>query len=325
MAGQFNPQNLDILRRTTRLDFFSQLGVKQIETMWNKLAMDLDSDSDQEVVAFFGAIPKPQRVDRRAGGGSATGRKGLNDYAKTIVNATWKMIVPVHRDTMADAKLDQIRVRARSQADSAMAFLDERMTAVIEANANSYDNIAFFGSNHDDGTGNSHSNDISVDIVTPSAPTVAEFETAFGSGLERMRLLEDDQNRKANHGDLGLVVMVPANMERVAKTALTNTQGAQPVLVGTAGAVTQFTGIWKGFASVIVNPFTAAALNERFYIFSTSSSIKPIVYQKREEWEYDLLTEGDRWKLDDIASMITRGRWEFAGGDHKKAVRVVLT
>lgn len=321
MPGQFNPTNLDILRRTTRADFYAQLGVSQAETLWNKIAMDFGSDSDQEVYAFFGAIPKPYRTDRRAG--PQGGRAALNDYAITVINARWKMRVPVHRDVLADAKLDQLRVRARSQADSFMSFLDERMTTVIETNGNSYDGIAFFGANHDGGTGTAHDNDITVDIATPAAPTVAEFETAFGSGMETMRLLEDDQNRKANHGELGIVCMVPANMERQALTALTNI--GMPVLAGTAGAVTQFTGVWRGRATVMVNPFTAAATNERFYLWATSKPIKPVLYQKREDPEFKLVTEGDEWEKDDMAEMITNGRYEFALGDHKKAVRVVLT
>lgn len=309
---QFNPKNLDILRRTTRADFYKELGVREQETLFTAIAMDLDSDSDQEVAAFFGAIPKPERTDR--GGGGISPRRQLEDYALTIVNATWKMNVPVHRDTMEDAKLDQIRVRAQSQAESAMSFLDEQMTTVIEANANSYDGIAFFGANHDGGTGATHDNDITTAIVAAAAPTVAEFETAFGDNMETHRLMEDDQNRKTNHGDLALVCMIPANYETVARSVLE---------IGAVAGQTGNTSVWKAKAKVMINPFMSD--NDRFYTWITSKSVKGMIFQKREEWGFKLLTEGDEWELNDMAHMITRGRWQFSGADHKKAVRHILT
>jgi phage major head subunit gpT-like protein len=313
MPGQFSPTNLDILRRTTRADFYAELGVAQQETLWNQIAMNIDSDSDQEVMAFFGAIPKPQRTDRR--GGQPSERTVLEDYSLTVINATWKVDVPVHRDTFEDAKLNQITVRAQQQAQSAMSFLDERMTTQMEANANSYDGIAFFGANHDGGTGVPHDNDITTNIAgTPADPTVAEFETAFGDSLETMRLLEDDQNRKANHGELGLVCMVHAAWENVARSVLE---------VGPVAGQTGNTGVFKARAKVMINPFQAN--NERFYLFATSRSVKPVIYQKRVDWEFDLITSGNEWDLNDKAHMVSRGRWEFAMGDHKKAVRHILT
>lgn len=315
MPGQYKPTNLDILRRTTRADFYKQLGVSQQETLFTKLAMNLDSDSDQEVLAFFGAIPKPNRTDRAGGGGVTDELATLNDYSLTIINATWKMNVPFHRETLEDVKLDQIKVRAQTMAASAMSFLDEHMTTQIEANANSYDGIAFFGANHDGGTGAPHDNDITSDVATPAAPTVTEFEIAFGDGLETLRLMQDDQNRITNAGNLNLVAMVPANFERVAKSILD---------MGPVAGQTGNTGVFKGMAQVMVNPYTAAASNERFYMFATSSPVKPVVYQKREDWEFNLKMDGDQWDLNDIGFMLSRSRWEFAGGDHKRAVRVVL-
>lgn len=314
MPGQYSPTNLDLLRRTTRADFYEQLGVSQAQTLWNQVAMELKSDSDQEVLAFFGAIPKPVRTDRA--GGSIREERALRDYSLTIVNATWHMDVPFHRNVFEDVKLDQLQVRARSQADSAMSFLDERMTTVLESNANSYDAIAFFGANHDGGTGAFHDNDITSNVTTPADPTISEFEIAFGDALETLMLLEDDQNRKANHGNLGLVCMVPANMAFAAKAVLE---------VGPVAGQTGNSGVHKGIAKVMVNPFIAAATNERFYLFATSMPVKPVVYQKREEWEFKLITEGDDWDKRDIGAMVSRGRFEFSGGDHKKAVRVVLT
>lgn len=310
---QYAPANLDILRRTTRADFFAQLASSQQERIFSLIAMDVDSDSDQEVYAFFGAIPKPVRVDR-AGGGIEE-ESMLQDYSKTVVNATWKMHLPIARSVFEDAKLNQVSVRAKQQGDSAMMFMDERMTTVIEANGNSYDGIAFFGANHDGGTGAFHDNDITFNVTTPDAPTVTEFEDAFAEGLETYRLLEDDQNRKINGSDQ-LVCMVPANMERVARSILE---------IGPVAGQTGNSGVFKGIAKVAVNPFIAAATNERFFIFGVSAPIKPILYQKREEWEYKLITSGDDWDKKDLGAMVTRGRWDFSGGDHKKAVRVVLT
>jgi phage major head subunit gpT-like protein len=131
-----------------------------------------------------------------------------------------------------------------------------------------------------------------------------------------LRLLEDDNNRKANHGNLGLVCMVPANMEEVARAVLE---------IGPVAGQTGNSGVFKGIAKVMVNPYIAAATNERFFLFATSKPVKALVYQKREPWEFQLKTDGDDWDIDDTGYMISRGRWEFGIGDHKKTVRCVLT
>jgi phage major head subunit gpT-like protein len=317
MAGQFNPENLDIVRRTTRADFYAELGVAQQDAMWPELSMEVDSDSDQEVLAFFGSIPKPNRVSGgQPGDQKAHERTPLKDWSMTVINARWKTNTPIHRDVLEDAKLDQLRVRARQQAENAQAFLDERFTEVLEANNNTYDGAAYFGGTHHGVTSAAKDNDLADAAPTdPAAPTTTEFENAFADCLTGLRGLTDDQARIANTGPLSLVTMVPPKYERAARSVIE---------VGPVAGQTGNSGVFKGMGKVVVNPFLTAA-NNIFFVFATSRSVKPVVYSNREEWEFKLLTSGDAWDLEDMAHMISTGRFEFRLGDWKKAVRMTLT
>ena len=315
MPIQFKPVNLDILRRTTRTDFYSRIGVSEQEAIYPVVAMDVDSDSDQEVHAFFGAIPKPVRTDAAAGAGIIKEASALRDFGLTVVNAEWEVDVPIKRHIIEDAKLDMVRVRAETMADSATSFLDERMTAIIESNGNAYDGVAFFAALHHGGTGDAKDNDVGSSAGAPSAPTITEVENAMSDAITRAKIITDDQSRIANTGELGWVWMVPPNMERAFKAI---------VEVGPVAGQTGNSGVYKGLGTVVSNPFLTNT--ERFYAFVTSKVIKPLLYQRRIDWEFNFyIGEGDDWNIRNVGHMLSRGRWEFALGDWKKGFRVILT
>lgn len=313
--GQYGPANLDLLRRTTRLDFMAELGVAQAQTIYNAICMDLDSDSDQETMAFFGSLALPERVDRRGGVGGGFGRKALNDYSYTIVNATWKSIHEVEKDLIMDAKLNQIKARAQSQADVAQSFLDQRMTTILEANGNGYDLAAYFSAVHFGQSGDAaYDNDITSAIVAKDTPTIAEFETIFGYALRILRGLKDDKGNIWNHGNLGLVCMVSPGWEGQALSVLE---------VGPVPGTSTSSGVWKNKAKVMVNPYMSTT--DVMYLFATARPIKPLIYQKREEWEFKLYMEGDAWEKENLGAMISDARFEFGLGQFLQAVKYTST
>ncbi len=312
------PANLDLLRRTTRADFYAQIGVAEQEALFPQVCMEVDSDSDQESYSFFGAITKPVRTDVKSGAaGSGVARDTpFKDYSMSLRNATWVWLQSVDRDIVEDAKLDQISVRARSAADAGIAFQDERFTAVLEANGLAYEGTAFFGGTHHGTTAAAKDNDTTSAAATGVIPSVTEFEDGFALLLAAMRGLTDDQSRIANTGNLGLVCMVDPQNERVARAVLE---------IGPVAGQTGNSGVFKNQAKVAVNPYLTNTVGDRMYLFVTSKPIRPIVYQTRIPWDFKLITDGDDWEKRDIATMKGRSRFDYLLGDWKKGGRHVWT
>jgi phage major head subunit gpT-like protein len=331
MTGR--PVNLDLLRRTTRADFYSRLGVSESEALYPRVAMEVESDSDQETYAFFGAVVKPKRVDVSAGGGQAIENTPFKDYSQSLKNATWVSLQEVNRDIIEDAKLDMIKVRVQTMADSGVAWQDERMSAVIEANGNGYDGVAMFAGSHHGGSGNPKDSDLtsaddsSLDIASTASstvcnPTVSDAENAVAACLARIRTYTDDQNRVANAGELGLVFLIPPGMERSFRAVLDIT-GQTILAPGSSGSSGSnqglFSGVFRGRAQVVINPYSTNA--NIGYAFVTTKPIRAVVYQKRIPWEFNFITQGDDWEKREVGALKARSRFDFLLGDWKKGVR----
>lgn len=315
---QAQPVNLDLLRRTTRADFYAQIGVAEQEALYPAITMEQESDADQETYGFFGAVTKPVRTDIKSGspGSGVTRDTPFKDYSMSLKNATWVYLQEVERDIIEDAKLDQIRVRAQDAADSGVSFQDERLSAVNEANGNAYDSVAFYASTHHGGSGATKDNDIvsgdegDLDITNTSIPTVTDAENTVKAILKRFKTITDDQGRIANTGGLGLVWFVPPGMEAAFRAVIE---------VGPVAGQTGNSGVFKGFGRVIVNPYSTAPTIGHCFI--TAKPIKPIVYQTRIPWDFKLIVEGDDWEKKDKGALKGRSRFDFMLGDWKKAMR----
>jgi hypothetical protein len=323
MQGQ--PVNLDLLRRTTRADFYSQLAISEQESLYPKITMPIDSDADQETYSFFGAPTKPVRTDVKSGAtGSGVSRSTpFKDYSLSLKNATWIWLQEFDRDIIEDAKLDQIRVRAQEGAGAGSAFTDERLSAVIEANGNSYDAVAFFSGSHHGTTAAAKDNDITTaddsatfgNGRTGSAVTVTDAENIVAFVVSRFRTFTDDQGRISNAGNLGLVWMVPPVHERIFKAVLE---------VGAVAGQTGNSNVFRGMGDVMVNPFLTNNTTIG-YAFITSKPIRPVVYQTRVPWEFKLIVDGDDWEKKDMGAMKGRSRFDFMLGDWKKGLRWTLS
>jgi phage major head subunit gpT-like protein len=318
---QAQPANLDLLRRTTRADFYAQLAITEQEALYPQLTMPIDSDADQETYSFFGAPTKPVRTDIKSGAaGSGVSRSTpFRDYSMSLKNATWVWLQDVDRDIIEDAKLDQIKVRAQEAGAAGPAFQDERMSAVIEANGNSYDAVAFFSGSHHGTTAAAKDNDLTTadDSTalgsgrTGSGVTVTDAENVVALVIGRFRTFTDDQSRIANAGNLGIVWMVPPVHERVFRAVIE---------VGGIAGQTGNSSVFKGTGTVMVNPFLTNNTTIG-YAFVTAKPIKPIVYQTRIPWEFKLITDGDDWEKRDIGAMKGRSRFDFMLGDWKKGIK----
>lgn len=316
MQGQ--PVNLDLLRRTTRADFYSQLAISEAEALYPAVTMEVQSDADQETYAFFGAPTKPVRTDVKTGspGSGVTRSTPFKDYGMSLKNATWVYLQEIDRDVVEDAKLNQVKVRAQEAAAVAASFQDEQLSLTNEANGLAYDAVAFYASTHHGGSGATKDNDIVagdeavLDITVTTQPTVTDAENTVAVILQRLKTITDDQGRVSNAGDLGLVWFVPPGMERAFRSVIE---------VGPVAGQTGNTGVFKSLGRVIVNPYsTNGALG---YAFVTSKPIKPIVYQTRIPWDFKLIVEGDDWEKKDKGALKGRARFQYMLGDWKKAMR----
>jgi phage major head subunit gpT-like protein len=318
------PLNPDVLLRTTRADFIGAYNAKQ--SFVENICMVVDSDSPQEVYAFFGAVSEPviTTIAATAQGTGAGARTAMgwaestdiNDYQVTLINGTATLQVPFKRETWEDQKLDQLSVRAKSVGEKAKAFEMRYLTSVIEANATSYDGVnAFFADAHEGVTSAAKDNNVTYNGTLPNV-TVAEFEDIFAMMLEALRRSTDDKGSPVNIGDLDMWCMVDPANERAARAVLE---------VGPVAGQTGNSGVYQGRAKVIVNSFMTTTAGTIVYLFETSSAIKPFVYQKREPWDFKTIMDGDDWEKRDIGTMKARARLNFIGADFHKAVKMTVT
>lgn len=317
MQGQ--PVNLDLLRRTTRADFYSQLAISEQEALYPAVTMEVESDADQEVYAFFGAPSKPVRTDIKTGATQSGVSRStpFKDYSMSLKNATWVYLQEIDRDVIEDAKLNMVKVRAQEAASVAASFQDERCSAVIEANGNAYDAVAFFAASHHGGSGNAKDNDLTsaddataFDITSTTNPTVTDAENTVAYVLGRFKGFTDDQGRISNAGELGLVWFVPPGMERAFRSVIE---------VGPVAGQTGNTGVFRSLGRVIVNPYSTDGT--KGYAFVTAKPIRPIVYQTRIPWDFKLIVDGDDWEKHDIGALKGRARFDYMLGDWKKGIR----
>lgn len=297
-----------------RGEFFMTL--KQTPTVWPRLTTRMGSDSDFESHKFLGAVAMPREW---TGPRKAT---GLITEGYNIVNKKYESTIEVHRDELEDEKVDQIMIRVRELAQRAAQHKDNLLASLIEANPNSYDQVAFFSSAHVSGSSGTQDNTTTSNITTPADPTTDEFSAAFRTMIQRMMTFKDEQGVPTWMGNTGLMIVVPPNMYFRALQIVNSTMVAD-ALAGTNLAAQE--NILKGAAEVVAFPFLTST--DRFYLFKTDVQVRPFIFQDRVPLEF---TAKDRPDDDnafdsDVYRYGTRARFAIAAGRWAYAIRHIFT
>lgn len=244
-------------------------------------------------------------------------RQDLRDFEIPVINDKYEGTIEVDIDDLRRDKTDQIMMRVGDLAAKAASLPQRILTTLIQGNATGYDGIAFFGTTHNPDGAGSLSNDISVDITDPDAPTSAEMSTAILSAIQQMFTFKDDRGDPINDDATLFGIMTPVKYWAATKAAMANqfTSAGVSNTLPVAGV-----RLVHHENSRLTN--TAATAGRRFYIFREDANIKATIWQEEEIAGESFKTLGPLsdngfWR-DKVAFGAKRqgngalGRWELA-------------
>ena len=243
------------------------------------------SDQESETYKWLGTSP----IMREWIGGRQA--KGFRENGFTIKNKTFEATLEVMLDEIRRDKTGQVMARIRQMAERAQDHDAKLLSALIVGGeaALCYDGQFFFDTDHVEGDSGTQSNDLTLDITTPTAPTPAEMETAILKATEAMFGFKDDQGEPINGSAREFLVMAPVNHLKAVAGAL----GTSVVLEGgqSRNNLIMAVGSLGGFVyRMAINP--RLTNKDRFYLYRTDGAVKPFIRQMEEDLSISALAEG---------------------------------
>lgn len=294
------------------------LKIRATKPFYPRIATVIPSDGADEEYGMLGSVPAIREwlADRQFHTPRA---------AKfTIENKLWESSIAVQKTHIRDDRMglygpmyEQLAVRAARHPDKLL--LGDIVLNGTAATAISLDGQLFFDTDHAWGSSGAQDNDLTQNIVAPSAPTIDEFKASVVLALQAMMLFKDDKGELLHDdvvfgaGDgMELLAMVPINMLDVARKAfmpgITINNGETNVPISTA--------------DVVSTPHFGAA-GVFWDLYRLDTPFKPYIFQAREPLTRD--TKG----LDDIefkdVKFMTQARYNLGYGAWWNAVRTTFT
>jgi phage major head subunit gpT-like protein len=240
-------------------------------------------------------IPSTGRDERYAFLGSMPGtREWLGDRVFnelraadfTIANREWENSLRIEKNDIDDDRLNMYGPTLEMLGQEAALHPDELfMEALAAAETNAcFDGQAFFDTDHSWGDSGSQDNDLTGAAATGTAPTEAEFRTAYHACRSAMLNFVRDNGKPFIPNIVNplpnLVLLVPTEMELAANQAM------KKLLVSSGE-----TNIVLDSPKIVVSSRVDAA---KFYLFNLSQPIKPFVFQARRPIQRQMKGLDDR-------------------------------
>ncbi len=283
------------------------------------------SDQDSETYAWMGMVP------------SMVAKQGekkfsqLRDVAWTVKNVEYQGGIVIPKKHIMYDKTDQVMIRVNELADRTNDHWWSLVAPLI-INAETtpcYDGQYFFDTDHSEADSGAQDNDITYNVTTPTDPTAAEMISAIMSGVTTMMGFKDDRGEYLNEGVNEFLILVGTPLLTNAMKALSQTQissGDSNILIE------QDSFKFRVQASPRLSAWT-----DRFAIFSTQGTQRPIIRQQRKPNNaapgYNvegmlmetLWTDSEYCKINDNCLVSIETERAVAYGDWKKACLVTLT
>lgn len=258
------------------------------ESWINSTSMLFNSDQESETYRWLGQTP----MMREWIGGRLT--KVMREDGITIANKVYEATLEVPVDWMMRDKTGQIQVRINELAQRANSHWADLLTTLIIAGeaATCYDGQFFFDTDHSEGSSGSQSNDISVDIATTTAPTVAEMQTSILTATEALMGFKDDQGQPMNTGARSFVVMVPVPYMSATAGAL----GAS-VIAQTDSTVRALASLGGFTYQIAINP--RLTWTTKWALFRADGNVKALIRQEEQAVQVAAVAEGSELEFNE--------------------------
>jgi len=244
------------------------------------------SDQEQEIYKWLGQSPAMREW---VGGRQA---KGFRSDGVTIVNKEFEATLEVLVKEMRRDKTGQVMVRVRELAQRTNAHWAKLLSQLILAAESSvcYDGQYFFDTDHVEGESGAQSNDISVDVATPSAPTAGEAEKVILAAVQAILGFKDNQGEPMNEGAREFLVMTPISLMNAVAGAI----GAQVIMDGASVSRTNTIltlGTLGGF-TMRMAANARLTWTDKLAVFRTDAETKAFIRQEEEPVSISAIAEG---------------------------------
>ncbi len=275
-----------------------------------------ESDQASEDYSWLGAVPAMQEFN---GGLNA---KGLNENQYSIPNVEFEATLEILVKHLRRDKTGQLRVRINELARRAQGHWKALLTDLINKSEATicYDGNYFFDTDHEEGDSGVQSNLITFDISSlptqhhgsTTAPSTGEFMHVVMGLIEKILSFKDDQGEAMNDDASSFMVMVPANLWGVGKSALGNDVidgGDNNILK----AETENMQI-----QLVSNPMIVA--NNAIDVYRTDGDVKPFIRQEEVKPTMAAIAEGSEMEITERKHLYTveasrgvgHGYWQHA-------------
>jgi phage major head subunit gpT-like protein len=296
--------------------FYEVLETTAADSWVNPLSMLFESNQESETYKWLGMSP----VMREWIGGRLA--KGLRDNGVTIANKKFEATLEIPVDWMRRDKTGQILIRINEMAKRANNHWAQLLSTLILNGASQlcYDGQYYFDTDHSEGDSGVQSNSISYDVVTPTAPTSSEMQSAILTAVQKMYALFDDQGQPMNEDATDFTVMIPVQFLQAAGAALGTT------VLGNTSNLIQAVGSLGGFGvKLAVNP-RLSSWTTKFAVFRDDGMISPFIRQEEYGVKVDAIAEGSELEFkEDVHQYGIKAMRNVGYGYWQKACLVTLT
>lgn len=238
-------------------------------------------------------------------------RDPLAELSHTLTNKAWESTVPVSKEMFKYAQLPEVARAAARLAEKARLHRTKLLSDLLNAGVSStgYDGQNFFDTDHTDpGTPyqTDQDNDLTANIVDPTAPTDLEMRTALKACFAALRNFKDSQGDPIMVGvEPTWVVMAPP-----AYYDVLNQLATQESITGPIG------NDLRGKFTIRTNQFmTAPSTTGALSVFNPSLVRKPFIMNLVSDVELNDTENDDNGGVDYSAEWwgnCTYGDWRAA-------------
>ena len=236
--------------------------------IYPKFSTVIPSKGVNEQYGFLGAVPgiREWLGDRIF--------KSLGAAQFTIANKEWESSLAILKNDIDDDRLGMYGPVLQNMAVEAAFHPDELLFDLIQAGGATacFDGQYFFDTDHSWGSSGTQSNALTATVASTSAPTEAEFRTAYHAARAAMLGFKRDNGKLFHRPTVepltDLVLLIPSAMEEVAHKALMKT-------LVSAGE----TNIILDRPQIITVPYFTSGI--KFWLVRTGQPLQPFVFQAR--------------------------------------------
>lgn len=263
------------------------------------ISMMFNSDQASETYPWIGQVPAMREW---VGGRQA---KGFLENGITIANKHYEATIEFLVREMRRDKTPQINVRIDEFAQRANAHWGTLLSTLILNGESTvcYDGQFFFDTDHAEGSSGAQSNDLAIDISTlptvvhgsVTVPSVEEMAACILQAVQAILGFKDDRGEPMNELATKFVVKVPTSLYNIAVAAVSLpflAQGISNVIPAT-----------RKF-SIEVEMNARLTWTDKFAVFRTDGSAKPLIRQQETPVQLKVKGEGSEFEFD-------FDRWQF--------------